>query len=717
MTVRLVKGAYWDYETATAIRSGWPIPVFTKKWQSDTSFERIARMMLEGADIIRPAFASHNVRSIAHALALEESLGLSPRTVELQMLTGMGEPLKRAVVEMGQRLRVYAPFGNLIPGMAYLIRRLIENTANESFLRQSFGGQASIDEFLRAPGPHWDPTVSPLPKPIIEDTDEYAEMNPFENESEVDFSRPANRRTMDEALAKARAQFGRRYPAIIDGESVEAGRWRDALNPSDTSQIVGQTAICDAAMADRAVEASQRAAEEWAATPPVERAALMSKAANRLHDRRFEFAAWLVYEVGKPWREAHGDVMEAIDYLRFYAFEMERLTSRVRRRSFTGESNEYLYGPRGVVAVLSPFSFPIALLAGMTSAALVTGNTVIVKPASQASTCGYKLVELLNGVGLPVGVLNFVPGKGEEIGAHLVRHPGVDMIAFTGSSAIGCRIIEEARHVRAGQPQFKHVIADMGGKNALIVDDDADLDEAVQAMIASGLGYSGQKCTSCSRAIVLSEVHDDFVSKLVEAVRGVKPAAADLPGTTVGPLVDAEALARAKQYVEIGKREARCVLDCAETEMGATGYYFAPVIFADARADSRIAQEEILAPILTVLRADTFEQALEIADATPYALTAGVFSRSPAHIELAKRRLHVGTIYVNRKTTVSRVDRQPFGGFRMSGLGTKTGGPDYLLQFMLPRTVCENTMRHGFAPMNERGTIRNTFESEQATPS
>ncbi len=716
VTVRLVKGAYWDAETAGAIRNGWPIPVYTHKWESDVAFERVAGLMLRNADVIRPAFASHNVRSIAAVLAMEQHLDLAPRTVELQMLTGMGDQLKRAIVAMNQRLRIYAPFGNLITGMAYLIRRLIENTANESFLRQSFGGSTPIEQLLNDPSRthhgegHRDAGASPspaLPKPVIHDPDEYAEMNPFENESEIDFSRSDHRDAMSSALSSVRGRFGRRYPAIIDGAECPTADWFASVNPSEPAQIVGHTAACDRTLADRAVSAACRSLESWAATPPSERAAILTRAGDLLHDRRFEAAAWIVYEAGKNWREAHGDVIEAVDYLRFYAYEMNRLCRRVRLRNFAGEANEYRYQPRGVAAVISPVSFPLALLTGMSAAALVAGNTVIVKPATQASVCAAWLVALLHEAGVPTGALHYLPGKGADAGAYLVGHPDVDLIAFTGSSETGERIIESARSHRAGRLHFKHVVADMGGKNALIVDDDADIDEAVQATIASAFGYSGQKCTSCSRAITVGDVHDEYLAKLVEAARGIVPAAADLPGTSVGPMLDADAVERARKWVEIGKSEARCVLESRSTG-GATnrtgaanGYFFAPVIFDDVPPGSRIAQHELLAPILSVIRARDFEHAIEIANGTPYALTAGVFSRSPAHIELARRRLLVGTLYLNRKTTVSRVDRQPFGGFGRSGLGVKTGGPDYLQQFMLPRTICENTMRHGFAPVEQ----------------
>ncbi|MFQ5410819.1 MAG: proline dehydrogenase family protein, partial [Phycisphaerae bacterium] len=553
ITVRLVKGAYWDSETAGAIRNGWPIPLFTEKWQSDAAFERVARMMLENADIVRPAFASHNVRSIAACLAMEDAMGLPARTLELQMLTGMGDSLRHAMTAMGQRVRVYAPFGDMMTGMAYLIRRLIENTANESFLRQSFDEDTPVDLLLRNPA-HPDACLPIcLPKPFIQDPEGECDMEPFESEPDVDFSRPANRKAMRDALAGVREQFGRQYPAIIDHEPINTGHWRDSLNPSNPSEVVGRTAMGEETTADAAVAAARSALASWSATPPDARADILDTAADHLRDRRFEIAAWMVYEVGKTWREAQGDYMETADYLRFYAREMRRLSRRSRHRDWPGEMNEYAYAPRGVVLAIGPFCFPTALLTGTVAAALVTGNTVIAKPASAASVCGAKMCEILNEAGLPPGVLNFVPGRGMEVGDHLARHPGVDMIAFTGSREVGCRIVEQTRRPTPGRHAFKHVVAEMGGKNAIIVDDDADLDEAVMATLVSAFGYSGQKCTACSRCIVLTDIYDAFVERLSEATRAIQPAAADLPGTSIGPLIDAEAVDRARKFIELGR--------------------------------------------------------------------------------------------------------------------------------------------------------------------
>jgi len=717
ITVRLVKGAYWDYETIQSMLNGWRPPVWTEKWQSDAEFERVARLMLENTDAIRPAFASHNVRSIASVLAMEEALNLPPRTLELQMLTGMGDQLKRAVVAMGQRLRVYAPFGDMIPGMAYLIRRLIENTSNESFLRQSFGGQTPVAMLLRDPAASGDCIKSPMARangfrPTLAqigpyrihiqdpDEDEYPPMEPFVNEPDVDLSRPEARNAMTAALAAVRTRLGGEYPAKINGEAIRSGDWHASRNPAEPREVIGRTLLSEATLVDKAATAARAGFADWSRVGADERAAVLEHAADLLHDSLYEFAAWQILEVGKTWREALGDVIEAIDYIRFYAREIRRLNSRPRQRDYPGESNELIYQPRGVVAVISPFCFPTALLSGMTTAALAGGNAVIVKPAREASVCAALFVDLLHKAGIPVTALHFLPGAGESVGRSLTRHPEIDMVAFTGSTKTGVEIIEAARLAIAGRHRVRHVVADMGGKNAIIVDDDADLDEAVQAAIASAFGYSGQKCTSCSRVIAVRGVYADFLSKLSNAVAAICPGNPESPGTFMGPLISAAAVQRVRAAIEAGKRSARCVLEGRTLADGADkeGHYVAPVIFADVKPDDPLAREEIFGPVLAVLRAETFADAVKLANDNPYALTGGVYSRTPSHIEHAKQSFFVGNLYVNRRITASRVDRQPFGGHRMSGLGAKTGGPDYLKQFMLSRTLSENNLRHGFAP-------------------
>ncbi|MGH7387823.1 MAG: aldehyde dehydrogenase family protein, partial [Candidatus Methylomirabilales bacterium] len=383
--------------------------------------------------------------------------------------------------------------------------------------------------------------------------------------------------------------------------------------------------------------------------------------------------------------------------LEYYGREMLRIGKGQRLGDAPGEVNEYLYQPRGVAVIIAPWNFPLAILTGMTSAALVTGNATIMKPAEQSPVMAWHLMTIFQEAGFPAGVVNYLPGLGEEVGEYLVTSPLVDLVAFTGSRGVGLRIYELASQTKKGQRGPKRVIAEMGGKNAIIVDEDADLDEAVRGVVASAFGYAGQKCSACSRAIVVGSAHGPFLTRLVQAAASLKVGPPEDPGTVVGPLIDEEAYRKVLRYVEQGRREARLLLETDVSHLK-TGTYVGPTVFADVPPAATIAREEIFGPVLAVFRAAEFEEALEIANGTEYALTGGLYSRSPAHIERAKAAFRVGNLYINRKITGAIVGRQPFGGFKMSGIGSQAGGPDYLLQFMEPRTITENTLRRGFAP-------------------
>jgi RHH-type proline utilization regulon transcriptional repressor/proline dehydrogenase/delta 1-pyrroline-5-carboxylate dehydrogenase len=693
---RLVKGAYWDTETVHAVQRGWRCPVFTHKWETDATFERLTRYVIAHHALLQPAIASHNVRSLAHAIVLAEHCGLSVRDYEIQLLYGMGDALKAALVERGQRLRVYTPYGPLIPGMAYLIRRLLENTSNDSFLRQSFTEHLPIDELLANPE-ETRPASAGVPAPIVIDADGSRGTPAFTNEPLTDFSAAANRAAMAAAIDDVRGRrCGAMYPLIIGAETLSTARWLDSFDPSHASFLVGRIACATNDDAQRAVAAARGAWPGWRQTPVQDRAVLLRRMAGRMRQRRLELAAWAVIETGKPWREADADVAEAIDYCAFYAREMERLHRWPRQRHFPGEENYLIAEPRGVAVIIAPWNFPLAILTGMTTAALVAGNTVVVKPAEQSSVIGAKFFELLAEAGLPPGVANFLPGVGEEVGAHLVTHPDVDVIAFTGSRAVGLQIIEAAARRQAGQRTVKRAIAEMGGKNAIIIDADADVDEAVKGVVVSAFGYAGQKCSACSRVIVLGSVHDAFVHRLIEAARSLQVGPAEDPASVVGPVIDAEACDKVLAYIERGRQEAEvvCQVECDNTE----GYFVGPVIFDQVPPHAVIAREEIFGPVLAVITAASFDDALAIANDSDYALTGGVYSRRPAHIAQARRGFRVGNLYVNRPITGAIVDRQPFGGLKLSGVGSKAGGPDYLQQFCEPKTISENTLRHGFAP-------------------
>ena len=519
----------------------------------------------------------------------------------------------------------------------------------------------------------------------------------FHIEPLSDFSRAESRAAMKTALEHVGRQLGGDYPLVIDGHAVSPGGWIESLDPSHKTRVVGRCARATTADAEAAVAAALKAFPAWRDTEPARRAQYLFDAANVLRRRRFEMAAWQVYECGKQWREADADVAEAIDFCDFYGHEMIRL-SAPRLRNVAGEDNSYFYEPRGVAIVIAPWNFPLAILCGMTTAALVTGNTVVMKPAEQSGVVAAKFMEVFREVGLPPGVLNYLPGVGEEIGPLLVGHRETALIAFTGSVKVGLLINQQAAAMAPGQRHVKRVIAEMGGKNAIIVDDDADMDEAVTGVVDSAFGYQGQKCSACSRVIVPEAKYDAFLARLVAATKSLAIGPADDPGSFVGPVIDEDAYERLNAVIVKAKAEARSAFVGDVGALASQGYFVAPHIFADVDPKSFLGQEEFFGPILAVMKSQNLGEALRIANDVPYALTGGLYSRSPAHIARVRREFRVGNLYINRKITGAIVDRQPFGGFELSGIGSKAGGPDYLLQFVLPRAITENTLRHGFAP-------------------
>lgn len=522
----------------------------------------------------------------------------------------------------------------------------------------------------------------------------------FENEPNTDFSRSENREEMKQALKDVAATFGADYPLNIDGKSQDTRSHIISRNPSQKDVVLGTIASANADQVDQAIEAARRAWPQWQKVPATHRAEYIELIASGMRNRRFELAAWMVYECGKPWREADAEVSEAIDFCEYYALAMRDLVTELHA-DYPGEENSLHYRSRGVAVVIAPWNFPLAILTGMTVAALVTGNTVVMKPAEQSSIVAAKLMEIARDAGLPTGVLNYLPGIGEDVGPKLVSNPDVDLIAFTGSKAVGLKINHLAANTSPQQRSVKKVIAEMGGKNAIIIDDDADLDDAVQGVIHSAFGYAGQKCSACSRVIVLKSIYDQFVERLVNAVESLTIDSAEKPGIDYGPVIDHEAFERIQDYIEVGCEECETLYQGDVEELAETGYYIAPHIFNILEEDSRIAQEEIFGPVLAVLKARDLDHAIRMANNTDYALTGGMYSRSPENLQRAKNELIVGNLYLNRGITGAIVQRHPFGGFRMSGIGTKAGGPDYLQQFMIPVSITENTMRRGFAPPQE----------------
>ncbi|MTI94964.1 MAG: L-glutamate gamma-semialdehyde dehydrogenase [Firmicutes bacterium] len=509
---------------------------------------------------------------------------------------------------------------------------------------------------------------------------------PFVNEPFTDFTVEANRDLMRQAIAAVEAELGKEYPLEIGAEQIFTKEKIVSTNPSEHQQVIGVTAKADRDLAGQAVEAAKLAFESWQHVAVDARARYLVKAAAEMRRRKYEFAAWMVLEIGKNWAEADADVAEAIDFMEYYAREMLRLSEPMKLTPWPGEENWATYIPLGVGAVIPPWNFPLAILVGMTTGAIVAGNTVVLKPASNTITIAAKFMELLRDVSLPAGVVNFVPGGGGEIGDFLVDHPDIRFINFTGSKEVGLRISERAAKVSPGQKWIKRVHAEMGGKDTLVVDKDCDLDAAVQATVASAFGFQGQKCSACSRVVVLKEIYDQFCDKLVAAAKEIKPGSVK-DGDYLGPVCDGKAHKTILEYIETGKNEGRLLL--GGNPGPATGWFIEPTIIADVAPNAVISQEEIFGPVLAVLKADSFADAIAIANNTEFGLTGGVFSNNREHLEYARREFFVGNLYFNRKITGALVGVQPFGGYNMSGTCAKAGGPDYLLLFTQMKVVVE----------------------------
>jgi RHH-type proline utilization regulon transcriptional repressor/proline dehydrogenase/delta 1-pyrroline-5-carboxylate dehydrogenase len=684
ISIRLVRGAYWDYETVVAQQRGWPLPVWAHKAQTDRSYERCMAWLMGNSRWLRPMIATHNLRSTALAMALAEQRSLPPGTVEFQVLYGMGEELAAGIRDEGHRVRVYVPFGEPIPGMAYLVRRLLENSASQELRRLDLDVSRPLAELV-AP-PEEIPDVPP-PTPAG-----------FRNQPLRRFHIAPERQAFARALEQVAGSLGAHYPLILDGHEVATRDEIVSTNPADPSEVVGVVAAAGEEEADRAVQGAARAGAQWHALGFDKRADLLCSCADALAEQRDLFAALQVLEAGKSWREADADVVEAIDFLRFYAHAARRLGVE-RAWPVPGEDNRMGCRPRGVAVVIPPWNFPLAITVGMTGAALVTGNTVLLKPSSRTPVIAARWVELMHRCGLPPGVLQLLPGAGEKLGEYLVTHPGVHLIAFTGSLAVGSRILRLAAARPAGQHHFKQVLAEMGGKNAIIVDADADLDEAVAGVVRSAFGFQGQKCSACSRVILVGGAREPFLQRLLAATDSLRSGPPREPGSFLGPVIDAVAAQRIRGFVERARGVCRVLYERNTAEPG--GNFVGPVILDRVPTTGEPAREEIFGPVLSVFAVDDFEQALSLANDSAYALTGGVYSRSPRHLRRAREAFAVGNLYFNRAITGALVGRQPFGGFRLSGQGDKAGGADYLRRFLLPVTVTENTLRRGFAPVTD----------------
>jgi 1-pyrroline-5-carboxylate dehydrogenase len=511
---------------------------------------------------------------------------------------------------------------------------------------------------------------------------------PFVNEPLSNFNDPAVAATMVQALARVRAALGREYPLIIDGQRVKTPKTIHSIDPSNPDNVVGRVAEGTREHAERALQAALARFQTWQHVAAEERASYLFKAAKKIRDNKFDYGAWMVYEVGKSWAEADADVAETIDFLEFYGREAVRYGGEQPITKIEGEDNALVYIPLGTGVVIPPWNFPMAIMAGMTSAAIVAGNTVVLKPSSDAPVIAAKFVEVLEEVGLPAGVVNFVPGGGGEVGGYLVQHPKTRFIAFTGSKEVGLHINQEAATPRKGQIWIKRAVLEMGGKDAIIVDDNADLEDAVRGVVASAFGFQGQKCSACSRAIIHAKVYDQFVARLVPQVNAIKQGAPyDAKDNAMGPVINEKAAADILGYIETGKGEG--TLLTGGLRAAGEGYFIQPTVFGDVPPNAKLAQEEIFGPVLALFRAKDFDHALEIANNTEFGLTGAVYSNNPQHLDRARREFHVGNLYLNRKCTGAMVGVHPFGGFNMSGTDSKAGGRDYLLLFMQAKALSE----------------------------
>ena len=511
----------------------------------------------------------------------------------------------------------------------------------------------------------------------------------FKNEPYIDFSQPENRRAMEEALKKVGAELGREYPLIIGGEKIHTPEKIRSINPSHPEQVVGIFQKATVELANRAVEEADRAFQSWKRVPPEERAEVLFRAGEILRKRRFEFDSWLVYEIGKTWPEADADIAETIDFCEFYGREMLRLAGPQPVTPAKGEKNFLVYIPLGVGVVIPPWNFAAAIMAGMAMASLVTGNTVVLKPSSDSPTIAYKFVEAMHEAGLPINALQFCPGPGSSAGDAMVKHPKTRYIAFTGSKEAGLHISQQASLTQPGQIWIKRTVLEMGGKDAIVVDDEADLDAAVEGVAVSAFGYQGQKCSACSRAIVTQKVYNTFVEKLKERVAKIKVGPTEDPSNFMGPVINKASMQSILDYIEVGKREGRLLTGGGPAKTSAEGFYIEPTVIVDVPAKSRIEQEEIFGPVLAVIPAKDFDHALEIANDTEFGLTGAVYTRNPKKLEKAAEEFHVGNLYLNRKCTGALVGAHPFGGFNMSGTDSKAGGKDYLLLFLQAKSVAE----------------------------
>jgi RHH-type proline utilization regulon transcriptional repressor/proline dehydrogenase/delta 1-pyrroline-5-carboxylate dehydrogenase len=687
ITIRLVKGAYWDYEYAKALQQNWDCPVYTQKYQSDLNYENLTEILLDSYNFVRPALASHNIRSLAHAINYANKKSIPKDRFEFQMLYGMLDEIKDYFSENSYTLRVYLPYGDLVQGMSYLVRRLLENTANDSFLRQGFLDGASEDELLE------DPRKKSNQANVIQSK------SSFENVANLDFSKISNHHQIQKAISELRVEFKaeKKYSCLIGAEKVMAKDFFESINPAKPSEILGLVSYGSKHDCDRAVSLAKDIQKKWFQIGCEKRARILKQVADEVNHERFRLIALLCLEAGKPWIEADAEVSEAVDFLNYYTDESLKLFNDDRLRVLPGENNYNIYQAYGVSAIIPPWNFPLAILVGLASAALAAGNSVVVKPSQQTSLIAYEFVRIFNKVLSKsdyrqyLGLVNLITGEGKSIGNYLVEHPDINLIAFTGSNEVGMNIYQKS----ALNKPPKRVVAEMGGKNAVIIDESADLDEAIPGLIYSAFGFSGQKCSAASRLIIHQSIYSEFIDRLKRSLQEVLITDPSLAECYMGPVIDANAQIKINNYISLGKKTASAIV--SDLNLPEQGYFVSPTVFCDVSENSVLATDEIFGPVLIVFKANNINHAISLANNSSFGLTGAIYSRSPNNIKKAIDEMVVGNLYINRPCTGAVVSRQAFGGLKNSSIGFKAGGPNYLLQFVQEKTITENTMRRGFA--------------------
>ncbi|HEX8707535.1 MAG TPA: L-glutamate gamma-semialdehyde dehydrogenase [Pyrinomonadaceae bacterium] len=526
----------------------------------------------------------------------------------------------------------------------------------------------------------------------------------FRNEPFTDFGQPQHAEAMRAAIEKVKGELGREYPLVIGGERIQTAAKFESFNPARKTELVGRFQKATPELARQSVETANETFKTWRKVAPADRAELLFRVASILRERKHEMSAWMIHEVGKSWAEADGDTAEAIDFCEFYAREMLRYAGEQPLTRVEGEDNRLEYLPLGVGVVIPPWNFPLAIMAGMTVASAVTGNTVVLKPSSDAPTIAYKFFEILEEAGMPPGVVNFMTGSGAEVGDVIVDHHLTRYIAFTGSKEIGLRINERAARVQEGQIWIKRVVAEMGGKDAIIVEADADLDDAATGVVQSAFGFQGQKCSACSRAIIHADVYDSMLEKIAERTSKIKVGDPTDAATTMSAVINQKAFKTINEYIEKGKAEGGRVLAGGGAD-GEQGFFIEPTVIADVKPGSTVEQEEIFGPVLAVIKARDFDEALQIANDTEYGLTGAVYTADEEKLERARREFHVGNLYLNRKCTGALVGAHPFGGFNMSGTDSKAGGHDYLGLFMQAKVTATKIAARESRTAEKRATI------------